>query len=88
MAIQATIETVYGESKSAYIRLNNVEVSNHGVKANALFRGFSSKEAFKSGKHYLYEKSIEFNANVSIPLWEQAYDELLKQTLLPDVENV
>ena len=77
MAINSTIETSYGVTIPAYIRLNNIEASNHGVMANALFRGFASKEAFQSGKSYLWEKQIQFSPDVSKPLWEQAYAALL-----------
>lgn len=73
MAILATVETNYGEDRELYIRINNVEVSNHGVKASALIRGFASKEAFENKKHYMYEETIEFDADVSGNLWEQAY---------------
>lgn len=73
MAILATVETQFGENKELYIRLNNVEASNHGMKATALFRGFISKEAFESGKNFMFEKEVQFDAEVSSNLWEQAY---------------
>lgn len=73
MAILANVETNTGEVKSLYLRVNNIEVSNHGVKASALIRGFISKEAFNSGKHFAHEEQIEFDANVSLPIWEQVY---------------
>lgn len=73
MAIKANVDTLHGENRELYIRLNNVETSNHGVKSNALFRGFLSEEAFKAGNHYMYEKQVEFDADVSAPLWAQAY---------------
>lgn len=73
MAILQTVETMFGEEKELYIRVNSVEVSNHGVKASALLRGFASKEAFEDKKHYMYEETIEFDADVSGNLWEQAY---------------
>ena len=76
MAIQATVSTVYGEDKTLYIRLNNVEASNHGQPATAKFRGFLSKEAFEAGAHYLWEQDVWFVADVTQPLWEQAYSEL------------
>ena len=62
MAILQTVETMFGEEKELYIRVNSVEVSNHGVKASALLRGFASNE-----------ETIEFDADVSGNLWEQAY---------------
>lgn len=76
MAIKATVETVFGSTQEVYIRLNNVETNNHGVKSVALFRGFVSKEAFDSGKHYVWEHAVEFDADVSAPLWDQAYRQL------------
>lgn len=76
MAIQAEIQTQYGETRECYIRLNNAEASNHGVPTTALFRAFLSKEAFDAGAHYAAEFSIEFDADVSQPLWPQAYDAL------------
>lgn len=84
MAILANVETMFGEKRELYIRVNNVEVSNHGVKASALLRGFASKEAFDSKKHYMFEKTIEFNADVSGNLWEQAYSAFCEEL---NVEN-
>lgn len=74
MAILATVKTVYGEDRELYIRVNNVDVSNHGVMARALLRGFISEQSFNDGSHYMYEETIEFNADVSGNIWEQAYN--------------
>lgn len=76
MAIKATVETLFGSTQEVYIRLNNVEASNHRVKTVALFRGFVSKEAFDAGKHFVWEQTVEFDADVSNPLWGQAYEAL------------
>lgn len=76
MAIVAEVETIHGEKRRLYIRLNNIEASNHGVDSFALFRGFLSEAAFKEGKHFLWEGTIQFQADVSKPLWEQAYEAL------------
>jgi len=73
MAIKTNQTTTYGEICNLYVRLNNTEASNHGVKAVALFRGWLSEDAFKSGKGFVFEKSIEINLDVSKPLWQQAY---------------
>ena len=73
MAILVKVLTVYGEERELYIRLNNTEVSNHGVKSTALFRGFLSKDAFDAGSHFMFEKQVEFNANVTGQIWMQAY---------------
>lgn len=79
MAIAATVRTQFGEDREVYIRLNNVEVSNHGIPAQALFRGFLSREAFESGAHYVWEGSVEFAPDVSEALWPQAYAALVAQ---------
>lgn len=84
MAIQATVATEYGEDRSLYIRLNNLESSNHGVASKAKFRGFLSQETFADGKHYLWERDIEFVADVSLPLWPQAYEVLKVEAGLLD----
>lgn len=86
MAIQATVKTQYGEDRDLYIRLNNVEASNHGVMASALFRGFLSQAAFEGGANYMWEQSVEFVADVTQPLWEQAYSEL-KRVLGTECED-
>lgn len=79
MAIKATVTTPYGEARELYIRLNNIESSNHGVASHALFRGFLSQEAFAQGAHYLWEQEVEFTADVTAPLWGQAYEALVEQ---------
>lgn len=79
MAIIAEVETQYGEKRKLYVRLNNIESSNHGVDSKALFRGFLSEQAFKDGKHFLWEETIRFKPDVSKPLWEQAYAALAEQ---------
>lgn len=76
MAIKATVTTAYGEDRELYIRLNNLEVSNHGCPAHALFRGFVAQEAYENGAHYVWEKSVVFIADVTQPLWKQAYDQM------------
>lgn len=84
MAIQATVTTEYGEDRNLYIRLNNLESSNHGVASSAKFRGFLSQEAFHAGNHYLWERDVEFVADVSLPLWPQAYEVLKVEAGLVD----
>lgn len=76
MAIKATIETIYGENRELYIRLNGIEASNHGVASIAKFRGFISQEKFEAGANYLWERDVEFMADVDQPLWGQAYQAL------------
>ena len=79
MAISATLMTTFGEERTCYIRLNSCEASNHDVLTPALFRGFLTKEAFEAGNHYVWEQSVEFLADVSLPLWPQAYAALCAQ---------
>lgn len=79
MAIKATVTTLFGEEREVYIRLNNVEASNHGWASNALFRGFLSKEAFQAGAHYVWQKEIQFAPDVSQPIWQQAYAALIEE---------
>ena len=73
MALVANLETLFGETRNLYVRINNIEANNHGSAASALARGFISKNAFQSGKSYVWEKIFEFNVDVSLPIWEQAY---------------
>lgn len=86
MAILATVETTYGEERSLYIRLNNFEqLANHAVAAEARFRGFVSREAFEAGKAYVFERIVTFDADVSEPVWAQAYDALKLEVAGTDV---
>ncbi|MGL4756437.1 MAG: hypothetical protein ACRCXB_29125 [Aeromonadaceae bacterium] len=87
MAIKAVVETVHGEERELYIRLNNVEASNHGVEATAKFRGYISQEKFEAGANYLWEQDIEFVADVTQPLWGQAY-QALKSALNVDADTI
>lgn len=84
MAIQATVETNFGERRSLYIRINNVETSNHGVKSKVLVRGFLSKEAFLAKKHYVWETAIECQLDINQPLWPQVYAALKEQLVAED----
>lgn len=88
MAIQATVNTEFGEERILYIRLNNIEASNHGVLSNVKFRGFISKEAFEGGSRYLWEKDMDFLANVDLPLWAQAYSALKKEIMFSDAVDL
>ncbi len=87
MAIIAKIQTTFGETRECYIRLNSMEASNHGVSTNALFRAFLSAEAFQSGAHYVAQFNVDFIADVSAPLWEQAYAALIEQESWSDCED-
>lgn len=73
MALIANLETNFGEPRDLYVRINNVEASNHGMPAQALARGFVSREAFQAGKRFVWERQFEFLPDVSLPMWEQAY---------------
>ena len=87
MAIKAIVETVHGEERELYIRLNDIEASNHGVRSIAKFRGFISQEKFEAGANYLWERDIEFVADVTQPLWGQAY-QALKSALNVDIDVI
>lgn len=76
MAIIANVELNTGENKNLYLRVNSVQVSNHGVKSIALIRGFLSESAFLNGKAFMYESEIEIDLDVSLPMWEQIYEEM------------
>ena len=88
MAIQATVETTFGERRDLYIRLNNVEASNHGVAATALFRGFASKDAYAAGKQFMWEHAVEFAPDVALPLWTQAYSALKSSDAVLSVVDI
>lgn len=75
MAVLANVKTQHGEDRELYVRVNNIETSNHGVMSTVLFRGFISQEAFKDGYSFLYEESIEFVVDPALNIWEQAYKE-------------
>jgi hypothetical protein len=47
---------------------------------------FISKEKFDSGANYLWEQDVEFEADVTQPLWGQAYSEL-KRVLGTECED-
>lgn len=88
MAIQAKVSTLFGEDRVLYIRLNNVEASNHGEDTLVKFRGFLSKEAFEAGSHFLWEKDISFPADIAEPLWPQAYAYLIEHSLMTEVTHM
>ncbi len=85
MAILAVVATEYGEERKLYIRLNNIEVNNHGVMSCVKFRGFLSKDAFKEGGKWLWERDVEFFADINKPIWTQAYEVLKVEAGLIDV---
>ena len=76
MAIITNVKTSFGEDRELYIRLNNIEASNHGEMCIAKFRGFLSQEAYHAGANYAWEQDVEFMADVTQPLWGQAYQAL------------
>lgn len=87
MALQATLETVHGDLRALYIRINHAQVSNHGQPASALARGFVSRAAFEAGKSFVWEQGLTFDADVSQPLWAQAYAALRADPALADAVN-
>lgn len=73
MAVTASLLTPHGETRELYVRVNNVEASNHGELATFLFRGFISQEAFAAGGSFMWEEEVQGMVDVSLPLWPQAY---------------
>lgn len=74
MAVKATVETQFGETRELYIRINNIEqVNNHGLPASARFRGYASKEAYLAGKPYMFERLVDFTVNPAVSLWPLSY---------------
>lgn len=73
MAINANLDTTFGETRELYVRVNNVEVSNHTAPSVALVRGFLSEQCYRDGKPFVFEHQVEFDADVALPLWPQAY---------------
>lgn len=73
MGIIANVTTAFGEDRDCYIRLNSVEVSNHDADSVATFRAFLTKDAYESGAKFVSEYSVSFDADVSKPIWAQAY---------------
>jgi len=65
MAIKATLETSFGETRELYVRFNNFDTLSKHAPSVARFRGFLSKEAFTAGKHFVWEEVIEFMADLS-----------------------
>lgn len=78
MAVTVTLDTIYGETRETYVRINTLSTNNHGGGSFVLFRGFISREGYKSGASYFWEKELEMMLHISEPLWPQAYRELKK----------
>jgi len=81
MGIIATIQDGR-DARRAYVRLISFEqLANHGVPAVAVFRAFTSKEAFEQGDKFIEQREVTFNADISQPLWPQAYDAAKRETV-------
>lgn len=78
MAVTAKLNAVYGEERETYVRIISLSTNNHGESSVVLFRGFISREGFKGGASYFWEKELEMMLDVSALLWPQAYSELKK----------
>lgn len=76
MALSAKIETSFGEKRAAYVRVNSMIISNHGVASLVLYRGYLSEEAFKGGSSFVWELEVQIDLDVSLPIWNQAYSHL------------
>jgi hypothetical protein len=76
MALIARLETMHGEERELYVRLNNLDqLKNHPEGGGDLlrFRGYLSKEAFDRRCHFVWEQVIECEIDVAEPVWPQAY---------------
>lgn len=76
MALSNSMTTQFGENRQLYVRINNMSVSNHGVNASVLFRGYLSQEAFQAGGMFLWEQEMDIPLAVDHSLWTQAYQAL------------
>lgn len=76
MAITTTVTTEFGEEKELYLRINNAEISNHGVKSTALVRGYISKDAFLAGAKFMWEESVVCDIDIGELVWSQFYNAL------------
>lgn len=74
MAFTVKLITDFGEERELYVRLNNFDqLANHGVPAIARFRGYVSKEAFEAGARFVWEKTLEIEADAPDAPWKLAY---------------
>lgn len=73
MALTNTMSTAFGETRTLYVRINNMTVSNHGEEATVLFRAYLSEEAFKANGGYVWELEQRVMLDVTQSLWAQAY---------------
>jgi hypothetical protein len=88
MGIMHTTMTDYGETRTMYVRLNNLEASNHGMPASALFRGYINKAAYQAGAKYVWEREVSFTPDLSKPLWTEAYNALISQEGVSDPTEI
>ena len=88
MALLVTMDTVLGKDKPIYVRVNTLTLSNHGVEAPALLRGFASEEDYRAGAPFVYERELDVSPlDVSEPLWGQVYANLKALPLFENAED-
>lgn len=86
MAIIATIDTNFGETRDLYVRINQAHVSNNGQASTADLLGYISEDAYRRGASPVYESTVRIIIDVTKPSWPQYYDEYCKQYGLASVE--
>jgi len=84
MGIKARVMTKFGEKRDCYVRINNVDdVQNNkdGTTVKPRLRAYL--DSFENGKPYVWDSveadlKLEFIVDISKPLWDQIYEELIK----------
>lgn len=79
MAVKIRTQTLYGEERELYVRVNNFEqLTNHDEAGpdRVLIRGYISKEAFDERRAFVWELALDVTIDVSLPAWPQVYDAL------------
>lgn len=79
MALIIRTQTLFGEERDLYVRINNFEQLTNHSEAGAdrvLFRGYISKEAFEQRRAFVWELALDAPVDVHAPVWSQAYEAL------------
>ncbi|NDV87034.1 hypothetical protein GTW51_10005 [Aurantimonas aggregata] len=82
MAIKVVTRTDSGEERELYIRLNNFDTLSKHAPSVVIFRGFISQEAFERRFEKVWERVIEFEADLSKGadrIGLQAYEALTRE---------
>jgi hypothetical protein len=95
MAILATVDTSFGESRELYIRLNSFDQlpnrqpdGTFSVPAVARFRGFVSQAAFQGGGGFMFEHLVEFTPPFAGDVRAEAYAALKAEPAFEDAADV